>query len=118
MTGNSHRFAAALLESDRGGAFVTVPLDVPAVFGARRVPVVATFDGVEYRGSVVCMGGMWIIGVRRDVRKRIGKGVGDMIQVTLQRDGVRCEAEIPDDLLAAAEKITSVKVCFPTRSHT
>ena len=118
MNETVHTFAAALLEGDRGGVFVAVPLDVPAVLGFRRVPVVATFDGMEYRGSVVRMGGEWIIGVRKEIRERIGRRVGDVIQVTLRRDDVPREVEIPDDLLAALSGVPAAKQRFMTMSYT
>jgi hypothetical protein len=39
------------------GAFVEFPFDVGEEFGTKgRVQVKATFDGVEYRGSLVRMG--------------------------------------------------------------
>lgn len=44
---------------------------------------VAAFDGVVYRGSVVKMGTpCHIIGVRKDIRTKIGKQAGDIIHVT------------------------------------
>ena len=55
--------------------------------------VLATFDGVPYRGSLVHMGvknedgfPCPIIGVRRDIQKQIGKGIGDRITVPFGRN--------------------------------
>lgn len=49
-------FTAEILASESGGAYVKMPFDVEAVFGKKRVPIVATFEGVEYRGTLVRMG--------------------------------------------------------------
>lgn len=67
------------------GAYVDIPFDVKAVFGKSRVPVRATFDGVPYDGSLVRMGTPGhILGLRKDIRARIGKGPGDRVLVTLE----------------------------------
>lgn len=74
----------------KGGAFVRVPIDIRAEFGKGRLKVHAEFDGVPYDGSIVNMGVKngdgsicYIIGVRKDIQKKIGKGAGDAIHVTL-----------------------------------
>lgn len=70
---------------DIDGAYVEIPFDVKDVFGKGRVKVHATFDGVNYDGSVVKMGTpCHIIGIRKDIRARIGKQPGDRIRVTIQ----------------------------------
>ena len=70
---------------DIDGAYVEIPFDVKETFGKGRVPVVATFDGVEYRGSLVRMKTPGhILGLRKDIRARIGKQPGDTVHVTLR----------------------------------
>ncbi len=69
---------------DIDGAYVEVPLDVKEEFGKGRVLVHATFDGEAYDGQVVRMGTpCHIIGLRKDIRKKIGKQPGDMVEVTI-----------------------------------
>ena len=47
--------------------------------------VKATFDGVNYDGSLVRMKTVQhIIGIRKDIRKKIIKQAGDVIKVTIQ----------------------------------
>ena len=61
------------------------PYDVRAEFGKGRVKVRATFDGQPYDGSLVRMGTPGhILGVRRDIRAKIGKQSGDVVSVTVQ----------------------------------
>lgn len=70
---------------DIDGAYVEIPFDVKAVFGRGRVPVHATFDGEPYDGSLVRMGTpCHILGLRKEIRKKIGKQPGDTVKVTLQ----------------------------------
>lgn len=70
--------------SDIDGAYVEIPFDVKKEFGKCRVPVHATFDGEPYDGQLVRMGTpCHIIGVRKDIRAKIGKQPGDFIHVTL-----------------------------------
>ena len=68
----------------KGGAYVIFPYDIREEFGKGRVKVHATFDGEPYDGSVVNMGVKnedgsvcYIIGLRKDIRLRIGKQPGD-----------------------------------------
>ncbi len=62
-----------------------IPFDVKEEFGKERVPVYATFDGEPYDGSVVKMGTpCYIIGIRKDIRAKIGKQPGDIVKVTLE----------------------------------
>lgn len=76
---------------DLDGAYVEIPFDIKAEFGKGRVPVHATFEGEPYDGSAVNMGVKnpdgticYIIGLRKDIRAKIGKRPGDVIQVTLR----------------------------------
>ncbi len=76
--------AVIIREPDHNGAYVEIPFDVKATFGKSRIPVHATFDGEPYDGQVVKMGTpCHIIGVRKDIREKIGKQPGDMVKVTL-----------------------------------
>lgn len=77
----------ALLQKvpDLDGAYIDFPFDVRAEFGKGRVKVHATFDGVPYDGSLVRMKTpSHIIGVRKDIRTKIGKQPGDSVHVTIQ----------------------------------
>ncbi len=76
---------------DQDGAYVAVPFDIKAEFGKGRLPVHATFDGEPYDGSIVNMGVKnpggsicYIIGVRKDIRAKIGKQPGDTVLVTIR----------------------------------
>ena len=73
------------------GAYVEFPYDVKTTFGQGRVKVHATFDGEPYDGSLVNMGVKntdgtvcYIIGLRKDIRAKIGKQPGDIVHVTIR----------------------------------
>lgn len=68
---------------DMDGAYVEIPFDIKEEFGKSRVPVHATFDEEPYDGSIVKMGTpCHIIGIRKDIREKIGKQPGDIVKVT------------------------------------
>ncbi|MDV3429404.1 MAG: DUF1905 domain-containing protein [Bacillota bacterium] len=70
---------------DIDGAYIEIPFDVKAEFGKGRVPVFATFDGEPYEGSLVRMKTpCHIIGIKKDIRAKIGKQPGDTIKVTIR----------------------------------
>ncbi len=67
------------------GAYIEFPYDVKAEFGKGRVKVRATFDGEPYDGSLVRMGTPGhILGLRKDIRAKIGKQPGDLVRVTIR----------------------------------
>ena len=86
MNETIYRFEAVLQKvPDLNGAYVAFPYDVRADFGKGRVKVHATFDGQPYDGILVRMGTPGhILGVRRDIRAKIGKQPGDVVSVTVQ----------------------------------
>lgn len=72
---------------DMDGAYIEFPYDVRKEFGKGRVKVHATFDGEPYDGSLVRMKTpCHIIGIRKDIRKKIGKQPGDLVKVTIRED--------------------------------
>ena len=79
-----YEFDAIILQNeDMDAAYVEVPFDIKAIFGKGRLAVHATFDSVLYDGQIVKMGTpCFIIGVRKDIRKQIGKTFGDLVHVT------------------------------------
>lgn len=90
-----YEYGSQIYEADRkGGAYVTFPYDIRAEFGKGRVKVHVTFDGEPYDGSIVNMGiknddgsVCYIIGIRKDIRAKIGKQPGDMVSVTVRERG-------------------------------
>lgn len=96
MNMKKYEFDAAIIkEPDHGGAYVEIPFDVKAEFGKSRVPVHATFDGEDYDGSLVKMGtDCHILGIRKDIRAKIGKQPDDTVHVTLQERDTSVKTQV------------------------
>lgn len=70
---------------DMDAAYIEFPYDVRKEFNKGRVKVHATFDGEPYDGSLVVMQTpCHIIGIRKDIRKKINKQPGDTVKVTIK----------------------------------
>jgi len=73
------------------GAYIEFPYDLKRETGKGRMKVHVVFDGEPYDGSIVNMGFKhedgsicYIIGILKDIRKKIGKQAGDKIVVTVR----------------------------------
>ena len=86
MNKKLYEFDAVLKKVDGiDGAYIDFPYDVREEFNKGRVKVHATFDGIPYDGSLVRMQTPnHIIGVLKEIRKKINKQPGDSIHVTIQ----------------------------------
>lgn len=92
MNKKVYQYEALIYAADKkGGAYVPFPYDVRTEFGKGRVKVHAAFDGEPYDGSIVNMGVKnedgsvcYLIGLRKDIRAKIGKQPGDKVLVTIQ----------------------------------
>jgi len=98
-------FRATLREGRGGGAQVALPADASDVFGTRaRFPVRATFNGIAYRGSTMPMGdGTFCVGVTKTIRAEAGIGIGDEVDVTIERDDDERTVDVPAELAAALD---------------
>ena len=77
-------------EAGKGGAYVIFPYDLRKEFHQGRIKVHATFDGEDYQGSIVNMGVKnedgsiyYILGIKKEIRKKIKKKIGDTVLVTV-----------------------------------
>ncbi len=92
MNPKIYEYESIIFNADKkGGAYVVFPYDIRKEFGKGRVKVHATFDGEPYDGSIVNMGiknedgsVCYIIGLRKDIRAKIGKQPGDTVAVTIR----------------------------------
>lgn len=92
MNQKMYEFEAVIQKvPDIDGAYVEFPYDVKEEFGKGRVKVHATFDGESYDGSIVNMGVKnadgsvcYIIGLRKDIRDKIGKQASETVKVVIK----------------------------------
>ena len=89
----TYEFEAVIQKAhdDTDTAYVAVPIDIKTEFGKGRLKVHATFNEIPYDGIVVNMGVKnpdgsicYIIGLRKDIRAKIGKQPGDSVCVTIR----------------------------------
>jgi hypothetical protein len=99
----TYKFKAKIGSASGGGAYILFPYDTEKEFGTKgKVPVKATFNGVPYTGSLIKYGQpQHMLGLLKSIREQIGKGPGDTIDVTIEKDVVPRIVEIP----AAFEKL-------------
>ena len=115
-----YEFEATIEEGRGGGAWVRVPLDIKKEFGtAGQVKVAATFDGEAYRGSLAPMGdGVRILGIRKAIRQKIAKDIGDQVTVTFVRDMAKRTVSLPKELKAALSRNPTARIEFAKLSYT
>ncbi len=95
-------FETVLIKHDKLDATgIDIPFDVEAIFGAKRVPVRAVINTAEYRGSIVRMGGQYMLGIPKAFRDAAGIKAGEHIVVTIELDTDIRTVLVPDDLSQA-----------------
>jgi Bacteriocin-protection, YdeI or OmpD-Associated/Domain of unknown function (DUF1905) len=116
---NKQTFTAVIQNPGEGGAFVEVPFDVESAFGSKRPKVKALIEGVPYRGILTRMGtDCHILGIRKDIRERIGKTFGDKVTVTIEPDTESRLVEVPVELKKAFQTEKEAKAFFEKLSYT
>ena len=119
--GKQIKFTATILAASvgGGGAYVLFPYDVEETFGTKgRVPVTATIDGEPYRGSLVKYGQpQHMFPVLKGIREKIGKNIGDTIEVIMEHDTKEREIDAPADLKKAI-KASKLDKDFSKLSYT
>jgi hypothetical protein len=116
-----HEFEASLeADGDTGGVFVVIPFSVPEVYGKRgQLPVHVTFDGYPYQGSAVPLGdGHHALLLLKQIRKAIGKTIGDTVRVTLRHDTAVRKMEAPSDLAAQLANNPKAAAYFDKLAYT
>ena len=114
-----HTFTATIQNAGGGGAFVNVPFDVEAAFGAKKPKVKAMIEGILYRGILTRMGGEHhILIILKNIREQVGKTFGDEIKIIVEEDTEPRVLEIPKDLLKELKKDKDAKAFFDKLAYT
>ena len=115
----TYKFKARIEGASGGGACVYFPYDVEKEFGTKgRVPVKVTFDGVPYAGSMIKYGApQHMMGVLKSIREQIGKGPGDTVDVTVEKDEAERTVEVPAEFEKLLKK-EKVWAAFDKLSYT
>ena len=103
-------FSAEVLSMGQGGGHaLVVPKEVAAMFTSKRPPVLAHVNGVEYRSRLAVYGGQSYLGLRKDLLKQLGVGVGDLVEVELMEDHQERVVVEPPELTAALAENPAAK---------
>ncbi|SHE61582.1 YdeI/OmpD-associated family protein [Chryseobacterium vrystaatense] len=106
---------------EMNAAFVEFPFSTEKLFNKKgQVKIRATFDHkVDYRGSLVKMNSdCHILGLTQEVRKQLGKSVGDEVSVSLIEDMEERRVEIADDIASVFTENPDAKSLFDKMSYT
>lgn len=101
-------------------AFIEIPFDVEKTFGQKRPKIKAIFDKkIEYRGLLTRMKTeCHILGLMKDVRKKLGKGVGDVVEVEIFLDEEPRIIEVPDFIRLEIQKHNGLWNVYEKLSYT
>jgi len=115
----AHRFRTVLQrpEGDGTATFIDVPLDVPALFGKQRPPVLVTVNGYTYRSTVAVYGASYVLPLRREHREAVGVDAGDEVEVELALDEEPRTVEVPTELRAALDADPAAAAAFDAMSY-
>jgi hypothetical protein len=102
----------AVLGVEGSGTFIAVPVDVPALFGRVRAPVVVTVNGHAYRSTVMRYGERYVLPLSRANREAAGVSAGDAVVVELAADDAPRTVEVPADLAAALDATPGARAAF------
>ena len=106
----------AVLEADphTGDVFVVVPFSVAEVYGTKEeLPVQTAIEGFPYQGELTPLGdGYHALVVPREVRRAVGKTVGDVLRVALLHDLNERVVKLPDDLSAGLTENAAASTFF------
>ena len=85
-------------------AFMIFDFDVPAVFGSKKVPVLMSIDGKQFRRTLSLYSGAYMMVFNAELREATGYKAGDSIHVKLERDFEERVVELPSDLELALQE--------------
>ena len=82
----TYKFEAIIQQvENKDATFIEIPFDVKSEFGKGRVKVHVLFDNEPYDGIMVRMKTpCHIIGLRKDIRKKLCKQAGDIVHVIIK----------------------------------
>ena len=113
------KFKAEILSNGSGGMYVIVPFDVEKEYGKKRVKIIAKIESETYQGSLVRMGTPdHILLMRKDIREKIGKTAGDIVNVEVEEDTAPRVVVVPEDFQKILNQNPTEKAFFQKLSFT
>ena len=113
------KFKAEILASESGGMYVIVPFDVEKEYGKKRVKIKAKIESENYRGSLVRMGSPdHILLIRKDIREKINKTAGDIVNIEVEEDTTPRVVKVPSDFQKLLKDNPNENAFFKKLSYT
>jgi bifunctional DNA-binding transcriptional regulator/antitoxin component of YhaV-PrlF toxin-antitoxin module len=110
--------AKALLAGKTATGIVVPDAFVDALGGGHHPKVRATVNGEVYRGSIVRMGGRFMLGLPAEFRERAGIAAGDTLDLDIVLDDAPRVVELPAELKRAMAKDAAAKRGWKALSYT
>lgn len=99
-------------------AAVKPPFDVPAVFGAKRVPIKGTVNKFAFRSTLCNMGSGHMFAVNKTMREGGKCKAGDVVDVVIARDRDERKVEVPTYIAKTIAKDKKAKATWDSLSFT
>lgn len=113
------RFKTKLLKHENMDATgIEIPFDIDEVWGAKRVPVKGTINKAPFRSTVVRMGGVYCMVIRKELREAAKAKAGEMVSIVMQPDTEERTVDVPDDLAKALKKNKAARERWDKLSYT
>ena len=101
----------------RSALAFAIPIDVRAVFGRARPPVLVTINGHTFATTPGVRGGETYVVVNRDARAASGVSADEEVEVTLTLDTQPRVVKVPDDLAGALSADPGAAAGFEALSY-
>lgn len=99
--------------------YVHIPFNVEEVFGKKRLPINAWFDGHLYKGTLARYNSLdWNLIVNKQIRAKLNKEAGEYVQVVIEEDMAPREIETPEILLNIFKENKEAEASFNKMSFT
>ncbi len=110
----TQRFQAEIEDAGGGGAYVVLPDEVLAgLGGGARFRVTGALNGVSFASSTMGMGdGRVCLGVHKATRQAAGVSIGDIVDVSVERDDRPRKVTVPAELADALAEDPDVAAAF------
>ena len=112
------RFRTKVLRAGKTATGVEVPAKVVDALGSTKRPLVkVTINGYTYRSAIAPMGGVFMLGISEEVRRKAGVAGGDMVDVDVALDTQPREVDVPPELAKAPANDAKAKKYFESLSY-
>ena len=86
--------------------------------GGKRPRVTVSLKGIQFRTTIAVYGGLFYLGVRRELRDAAQLEPGDVVDITVERDDQPRVVDVPDDLAQALARDPEASQVFESLSFT